>query len=310
MSTYDMEETGMTERQAVLDFPGAEALRAAGRVEPPPAKALAQALAAVEEAVREASVQAPREDALKGAVVRPFWKRRRAVALLAVAAVAAGVAVASANMAAGPAGTQQGPRAQSASAFLNDVAEVAATQSTGSGTYWKTHFKTGDTYTSRSMEFTYVVDGKAVRTSHDPGWRLGSRRFDWNALDRLTTDPALLLGQIEHTTKDSADEDEDAATLGFVQASTLLANAPASPELRSALFRALAQLKGVRVAGTVKDSAGRSGTELSFRGGVGTTEVIIDPRTSKLLELNEPWRSEKDQRQATYLSTGLTDTIG
>ncbi|WP_328466078.1 CU044_5270 family protein [Streptomyces sp. NBC_00448] len=309
MSTYDMEETGMTERQAVLDFPGAEALRAAGRVEPPSAKALAQALAAVEEAVREASVPASREDVAKGAVVRPFWKRRRAVALLAVAAVAAGVAVVSAN-AAGPAGTQQGPRAQSASAFLNDVAEVAATQSAGSGKYWKTHFKTGDTYTSRSMEFTYVVDGKAVRTSHDPGWRLGSTRFDWNALDRLTTDPALLLRQIEHTTKASADEDEDAATLGFVQASTLLANAPASPELRSALFKALAKLDGVRVVGTVKDSAGRSGTELSFRGGVGTTEVIIDPKSSKLLELIEPWRSEKDQRRATYLSAGLTDTIG
>ncbi|WP_329366067.1 hypothetical protein [Streptomyces sp. NBC_01483] len=62
--------------------------------------------------------------------------------------------------------------------------------------------------------------------------------------------------------------------------------------------------------GTVKDSAGRTGTELAFHGGVGTTEVIIDPKTSTLLELREPWRSEKDQRQATYLSVGLTDTIG
>jgi hypothetical protein len=95
-----------------------------------------------------------------------------------------------------------------------------------------------------------------------------------------------------------------------VQASTLLANAPASPELRGGLFRALAQLKGVSVVGTVKDSAGRSGTEVAFQGGVGTTEVIIDPKTSTLLELIEPWRNEKDQRQATYLSAGLTDRIG
>jgi hypothetical protein len=61
---------------------------------------------------------------------------------------------------------------------------------------------------------------------------------------------------------------------------------------------------------TVKDSAGRTGLELAFHGGVGTTEVIIDPKTSTLLELREPWRSERDQRQATYLSVGLTETIG
>jgi hypothetical protein len=39
-------------------------------------------------------------------------------------------------------------------------------------------------------------------------------------------------------------------------------------------------------------------------------EVIIDPKTSTLLELREPWRSVRNQRQATYLSVGLTDTTG
>ncbi|NUQ99012.1 MAG: hypothetical protein HOY79_21465, partial [Streptomyces sp.] len=39
MSTQDVEETGMTERAAVLDFPGADELVAAGRVEPPSAQA-------------------------------------------------------------------------------------------------------------------------------------------------------------------------------------------------------------------------------------------------------------------------------
>jgi hypothetical protein len=95
-----------------------------------------------------------------------------------------------------------------------------------------------------------------------------------------------------------------------VQAGTLLADAPASPRLRSGLFRALGRLKGVSVVGTVKDSTGRTGTALAYHGGVGTTKVIIDPKTSTLLELLEPWRSEKDQRRQTYLSVGLTDTIG
>jgi hypothetical protein len=277
-----------------------------GVVEPPSA----QAPASVEGAVWEDSGHAPRQDARKDAVVAPYWKRHRVTAVLAVVAVAAGVVVAYANMGAGPAATQHGTQARSASVFLNNVAEVAATQPTGSGKYWKTHFKTIDVYTSRSMESTYVVAGKTLRTGRSPGWSIGPRRLGWNALDHLTTNPALLLRQIENTTKDSADEDEDTGTLGFMQASTLLANAPASPELREGLFRALAQLKGVSVVGTVKDSAGRSGTELAFHGGVGTTEVIIDPKTSTLLELIEPWRNKKDQRQATYLSAGLTDRIG
>jgi hypothetical protein len=227
-----------------------------------------------------------------------------------LAAVAAGVTVTGVNMSGAPAGTQHGTQAQSASAFLNDVAEVAATQPAGSGRYWKVHFKTRDIYISRSMDLTDVVAGRTVRTSHDPGWRLGSRTYTWNGLDGLTTNPALLLRQIENTTKASADEDEDTGTLGFVQASTLLANAPASPQLRGGLYRALAELKGVTVVGTVKDAAGRSGTELAYHGSVGTTEAIIDPKTSTLLELGTPWNSEKDNRRATYLSVGLTDTIG
>ncbi|MEU1500185.1 hypothetical protein [Streptomyces sp. NPDC005732] len=319
MSTHDVEETGMTERQALLDFPGAEALQAAGRVEPPSAATLARALAAVEEAAREESGRAPRRTAAADAVVTPFHGRRRIVALLAAVAVAAGITVTGATMgtAPAPAPAQPGTRARPASVFLDDVAEVAAARSAGAGRYWKVHTAPFNAYEyiSRSMESTYLVpgrtfDGKAVRKGHFPGWRLGSKRVDWSGLDRLTTDPASLLRLIESTTKASADGDEDAATLGFVQAATLLANAPARPELRSGLFKALGRLKGVSVGGVVKDDAGRTGTELVFHGGVGITKVIIDPRTSTLLELSEPWRSERDQRRATYLFAGLTDKIG
>jgi len=305
--TYDLEETGMTEQQALMDFPGAEALRAAGRVEAPSAQALARALAAVEEAVREDTARAPREEVRTDAVVTPLRRRRRILSVVALAAVAAGVTVTGVSMAGG---THHASRAQSASAFLNDVAEVAATQPAGSGTYW--HVRTGsiEAYISRSMDASYVLPDKAVRKGHFPGWRLGSTTYDWQGLDALPTDPAQLLRQIESTTRASADEDEDAGTLGFVQAGILLANAPAGPQLRAGLFRALAELKGVTVVGTVKDSAGRTGTELAYRGAVGTTKVIIAPKTGTLLELIEPWRSEKDQRTATYLSAGLTNTIG
>ncbi|MFI6244826.1 hypothetical protein [Streptomyces sp. NPDC051016] len=309
MRTHDMEETGVSERQALMDFPGGKALQAAGRVEPPSAQVLARALAAVEEAVREDVGRALREEVRQDAVVTvtPLHKRRRVLAVLALAAVAAGVTVVGVNT---EAGTRHGVRPQSASVFLNDVAEVAATQSAGSGRYWKVETDSAESYITRSMDATYVISGKTPRKTRFPGWRLGSKTYDWNGLDRLTTNPALLLRQIETTTKASADQDEDAGTLGFVQATTLLANAPAGPRLRSGLFRALAELKGVTVVGTAKDSAGRTGTELAYHGGVGTTKVIIAPKTGTLLELTEPWRTEKDQRRATYLSTGLTDTIG
>ncbi|MET8412397.1 hypothetical protein ABZV34_30605 [Streptomyces sp. NPDC005195] len=310
MSTHDVEETGMTERQALLDFPGAEALRTAGRVEPPSERAVARALTAVEEAVRQERGRTPRRTEARNTLVAPLRGRRRVVALLAAVAVAAGVTVTSAAMGTSPA--RPGSRAVSASVFLDEVAEVAATRSAGAGTYWKIHTAPFDAYEyiSRSMESTHLVPGKAARKGHFPGWRLGSRNFDWNGLNRLTTDPLSLLRLIDGTTKASADGDEDAATLGFVQATTLLAVAPARPELRGGLFKALARLKDVRVGGTVKDHAGRSGTELVFHGGVGVTKVIIDPKTSTLLELVEPWRSEKDQRLATYLFAGPADKIG
>ncbi|MEU9407623.1 hypothetical protein AB0E08_18355 [Streptomyces sp. NPDC048281] len=307
MSTHDMEETGVMERQALMDFPGTEALQAAGRVEPPSAQVLSRALAAVEEAVREDVGRALREEVRKDAVVTPLRKRRRVLAVLAVAAVTAGVTVMGVNT---EAGTRHRTQPQSASVFLNNVAEVAATQAAGSGRYWKVQTDSAESYITRSMDATYVISGKTPRKTRFPGWRLGSKTYDWNGLDRLATNPAQLLRQIETTTKASADQDEDAGTLGFVQATTLLANAPAGPQLRSGLFRALADLKGVTVVGTVKDSAGRTGTELAYRGGVGTTKVVIAPKTGTLLELTEPWRTEKDQRRATYLSTGLTDTIG
>ncbi|MFE2432702.1 hypothetical protein ACFXJ5_39090 [Streptomyces sp. NPDC059373] len=293
MSTYDVEETGMTERQALLDFPGAEALQAAGRVEPPSAQALARALAAVEAAARE------------DAVVTPFPRRRRVVAILAAAAVAAGV-LAYVNTGAAPADARRASQAASASVFLNDVAEVADTRPAGSGKYWKTHFPFGDEYVSRSMHDYFVIKGQTSTKGRRPNWDLGPKSLDWNGLDRLTTDPAQLLKLMQSSTE-SADQN------AFQQASYLLGGAPASPKLRAGLFQALAQIKGVKLGGTVKDSVGRSGTELVFNGATFSDRMIIDPKTSVLLESVETWVKGANVGKAahrTYLSVGLTDKIG
>jgi hypothetical protein len=331
----------MTERQALLDFPGAEALRAAGRIEPPSARALERALAAVEVAARaEAEGAALRRGVQQdvrlggrpggptgarpgvrrdvgqdvrlggrpGTALAPLWQRRRVLAVVAVAAVAAGAVVTCANTGATPVSGRHATQAQSASVLLNDVSEVAATRSAGSGKYWKMQTRTGTSYVSRSMDLTYVVAGRTVRQGHFHGWQLGTKVLDWNGLDRLSTDPTVLRRLLLSTKK--GPWEEDAGTVAFEDATTVLANAPAGPELRAGLFKALAGLKGVTDVGTVRDAAGRTGTKLVHRGGVGITSVIIDPKTSTLLELDTPWKSEKDDRTVTILSAGRTDTAG
>jgi hypothetical protein len=296
MSTHDVEETGMTDRQELLDFPGAEALQAAGRVEPPSAQTLARALEVVGTAAREDG-----RDIAVVTPLRPF--RRRVVAVLAAAAVAAGVVVAYTNTGAAPTGTQHGAQASSsATVFLNDVAAVAATRPVGSGKYWKMHFKVGDEYISRSMEDYVVIDGKTSLKGRHPTWELGPKELDWQGLEGLSTNSGTLLKLLQSVTA-------DADVSAFDQASFLLGGSPAGPELRAGLFQALAKLKGVEVVGTVKDATGRSGTELAFKEGRGTTQVIIDPKTSMLLEVIQRRGDGKVDRQ-TYLSVGLTDKLG
>lgn len=123
------------------------------------------------------------------------------------------------------------------------MAEVAATQPAVSGEYWKVRTRTGTAYISRSMELTYTGTGETALKRHFPGWQLGSKKLDWNGLDSLTTDPALLRRVILSTKK--GPWEEDAGTVGFEQASILLSSAPARPELRAGLFKALSTLRGV-----------------------------------------------------------------
>jgi hypothetical protein len=79
------------------------------------------------------------------------------------------------------------------------------------------------------------------------------------------------------------------------------------------VFKAMAGLKGVKLVGTVKDSTGRGGTALEFEEANSVGRVIVDPKTSSILEYTFTWTAGagkgKVSRQ-TYLSTGFTDKIG
>ncbi len=63
-----------------------------------------------------------------------------------------------------------------------------------------------------------------------------------------------------------------------------LADTPAPPRVRAALYRALAATPGIRLLGRRTDSAGRTGMAVAVRSGALELMLIIDPATGQLLQ--------------------------
>ncbi|MFF0016238.1 hypothetical protein [Streptomyces sp. NPDC005374] len=309
MTAYDdTEDNGMNERGALLDFPGADELATAGIVEPLSERALARVLAEVEAAVATEGTTGPKAGAVALTPIRRASGRRRAlIGLLTTAAVATGV-VTYANTGAAPAGTgtHSEARANDASVFLDDISTVAATQSATTGKYWKMRTAVGDAYISRSMDYYVVNNGKAYKKGQRPDWQFGPKDLDWKGLEQLTTDSAKLLTLLQTPPRPKS-------ISPFDQAVTLLTDSPASPKLRAGVYKAMAGLKAVKLVGQVKDSTGRGGTAVEFAEAKSVGRVIIDPKTSAILEYTFTWTAGPSKGRVThqtFLSTGFTDKIG
>ncbi|MET7657235.1 hypothetical protein ABZT00_41610, partial [Streptomyces sp. NPDC005486] len=180
MTTYDdTEANGMNERGALLDFPGADELAAAGHVEPLSERALARMLAEVEAAVATEGAAVTAKGVTGVVVAMPqrrlfgqqFGRRRALIGLLTTAAVATGVVTYANNgtTSAGT-GTHSEARANTATVFLDDISTVAASQSASSGKYWKTRTTVGTTYISQSMNYYVVNNGKVYKKGLRPDW--------------------------------------------------------------------------------------------------------------------------------------------
>jgi hypothetical protein len=67
----------------------------------------------------------------------------------------------------------------------------------------------------------------------------------------------------------------------------------------------------VRLVGHAKDSAGRVGTAVELKVGSGNSRVVINPKTSQLMEtrtaLRTTAKSGADVIRTTYLSAGPSD---
>ena len=148
-------------------------------------------------------------------------------------------------------------------------------------------------------------------------------------LDALPTDPsalsATLLAQAKQQEAQAQQQMEQLKKAGkaypvaidplsdddlvFEQATDLLWEPDLSPQLRSALYKVLADTPGVVVQTGAKDSSGRAATEISRYQAPGktTVETFEDPATGATLE--SAWRSPGEFDEDLYLSTTYTNTI-
>ncbi|WP_189191245.1 hypothetical protein [Streptomyces albiflavescens] len=344
----------MTERDDFLDFPDADELIAAGTVAPPSnAKVMAVrdivALLAEREteqaptATAHANVVplatarrggpaaslAPPEDLPEDPLVvlgpdgprtaprqRRLSRRGRVlVAAAAVAAIAVGAAVYPVLDVTGkPLST-----ASAASQFLNDMAKVSTEAPATHGTYWMVHYWVKDgrstatvTVYSDRAGATWIrqPNGKLSRSGHNiADWNVGDRRLPWTEFDHLPTEPEKLKARFPKNAEER-----------FGQIMSLLAESPASPDLRSALFQIVAETPGVTMTPEVKDSRGRPGTEIVLRGtrrvdkqGAKPVSLpyslryVIDPDTSRVLESGSA--GANPLVRTTYLEVGWTNHI-
>jgi hypothetical protein len=100
----------------------------------------------------------------------------------------------------------------------------------------------------------------------------------------------------------------------FSRAVMLLAEAPASPGVRAAALRLIADLGGVKSSGPVTDPVGRKGTGITLVNRTGTAsdtiELVIDPANGTLLSSRHTGAEGGRKLKQSYvvvLSTGWTD---
>ena len=114
----------------------------------------------------------------------------------------------------------------------------------------------------------------------------GSLSFGWETLgvharDEIPTDPgalAQLVASGARGTKNPLPYEE------FQLIAEVLRFAPLSGAQTAAFYQVLAALPGIELVGPAKDSLGRAGTAFAVdRGGPTREELILDPRTGRLL---------------------------
>lgn len=113
-----------------------------------------------------------------------------------------------------------------------------------------------------------------------PGFTVGRERLSYRQLLALPTGGAALHDRLRRAAG-SLGGSPEAET--FVVIGDLLRSAPLSSRLRSALYRAAAQIPGVRLARRARDPLGRRAVGVELATGAESVVLIFDPRTSEYL---------------------------
>ncbi|MFE5869381.1 hypothetical protein ACFQ6V_12120 [Streptomyces roseifaciens] len=307
----------------LLDFPGARRLKAAGKVAPPSADAVAAALAAVRSAAAgraegdgpAVELELEREPVAAVVPVRS-WRRRLPVLVSAAAVVAIALGVAFQPWS-DSGDVQSSPAA----------AGTASSERTGAAPYWKVRIHHwGRSSEGRDESYETVWLGRSgTRGQFGDGpvreytpvemagtaYVVNRNPIMWDELGKLSTDPAALRARL--LGKATGEEAEEGLFDGVEE---LLARSAAEPGLRAALFKVLTGIPGVRVTERVKDSTGRVGTAVDMDAGTWHRRLIIDPEAFHTLEAVNTARNDglkwgKQELRAgdllqrtTYLSVG------
>ncbi|WP_043636517.1 CU044_5270 family protein [Nonomuraea candida] len=246
-------------------------------------------------------------DALTGARERllavmarqPAPRRSRRTLTMRVTGLAAAAAVAAAAVviATGPAALPVKPPAAagdvlpltSARNVLLVAADSAERAPQGSGTYW--HIKResedgrrfwGESWTTRDgQRWSRGEPGNGPGVVKEPSgtfW-LGpadsGTEVTMDELEALPTDPEALRQKVTAMQQGGPVGEHDVALLPLA---SLIAELPAPADVRSAAFRALAGLPGVRRTGAVD-----GGEELLIQNGRHESRLVVDPETSRVI---------------------------
>nr|WP_055502007.1 CU044_5270 family protein [Nonomuraea pusilla] len=182
--------------------------------------------------------------------------------------------------------------------------DVEAWRRDGSPTEWEMG-KDGGVYS------TSLGEGTLARLK-------GEQKLYWSAMPLTLKEIEALPAEPEALKKRAAEairSDQDFA--GSVEdglppaLASLLYELPASPQVRSAAYQALATLPAVRVEGRTTDPQGRPGVSVTFpiqQGQPAQGRLIIDPDTSKVLTYEVTGVRQKGDRANMVLESGWTDT--
>ncbi|WP_372409331.1 hypothetical protein [Streptomyces luteireticuli] len=292
----------------ILDFPGADRLRSAGRVAPPSPDVIAAALAAVRQAAAgptEAPVESVELEREPVAAVVPVRKWRRRMPVLVSAAAVVAVALGAAFQPWSDSGGVQGSPATQRTA-VRERAETAPYWKVRTFHYERAYHKGGAALTWEETEWLGRMTVRSRTTPDGPikdlpmsepmTFKVCDQPVSWDDLEKLPTDPAALRNRLVGKATGA-----DARQGLFNGIEDLLSRSPAGLPLRKALFKVLTDIPGVRVTtGGKSEMTSRVGTAVEIEWDGWRRRLIVETDTFRAVESrdtagrdSQPWGTVK-----------------